>query len=969
MAKRHFKRTFVGNINNFQGGTNFTIDLEDVSIVVPAGATVEYARAIINFVRAWGSNNSNSEMVLQMAVNQNTLIQIQKGSGSWNTVRTYTSPGDAINLITTSALVNSGGGGQVECVLHVPDDISSYITGTDSYGIRITGLDVNTATQSNQKYVVQALIEVEFSIDDVAGSTELQTVDDNIDSILTDTSDMQPRVAAIEIDTDEIQGKLPTNEIMGSSTKADKDDEIDDIKTEVDKLFDADMGSPSGLTNGSFADRIMNKDGSQTYDESTDSLEAIRDRGDNAWAGTGATKEEIAQAVWEESIDGSHSGDEAGKVLYDVEQNVDDIKTETDEIPSIQTDLDNIEADTQNIQNRLPTTLTVSGNMRSSIEEKNAGVGLSSAEQTDVRSEADDALDFYDPPTRAEATADKDEIISEIDDNETKIDAIQTDVTSIESKVDIIDDNVDDIHAKTEAGTPSPTIPDKLDDIEDDTQDIQSKIGTPSGGDPTLFDEHDTTQSKVDAVQSSVDQIQNSTKTVVDVPKMAFRPESGSKTYRIHVLNYEIGGPGMEDFDSDPSIRIDYVSGGAIVAPTTMTKPGGTTGEYYYDWVVPPGQALGNAIVRVDASDNGSPVTFIRDCEIADEQTDEIQEILDDVNAIYDKTDAGTVSPTIPAQLDDIETKVDSAITAIMKVQDAPAVIRLEAPDIMNRPVFRGKLITEDGDPLPVGATEIEVNVSSLLQPAGFIRIDDEYIYYDGIEDNVLKNCLRGRLGSTPAEHDHWSDVYATYLHKFTLQVFPIEETNDGYMFSSAELFMYGGEEFSDLEYNEDLVHWAGGLYWLDIPITPLFASEEKMVIIYYTLNGFTRRIAKIVWLQDEPYSLEDSAESGGIGIGIGDYILDQDGWYDELGILHEWEDEYGGPVMDTAGNRLDDVIISAFPVDDESGETLWQPTPPMQTITTPLGLWNAALDAGTYTFTFVKDGKKFLEVNRTIGE
>lgn len=53
-----------------------------------------------------------------------------------------------------------------------------------------------------------------------------------------------------------------------------------------------------------------------------------------------------------------------------------------------------------------------------------------------IKSEADDALTDYDPPTRTEATADKDAIITEVDANETKIDALQTDSTAIKAKTD-----------------------------------------------------------------------------------------------------------------------------------------------------------------------------------------------------------------------------------------------------------------------------------------------------------------------------------------------------------------------------------------------------------------------------------------------------------------------------------------------------------------------------------------------------
>jgi len=46
----------------------------------------------------------------------------------------------------------------------------------------------------------------------------------------------ETQIDNIETDTNEIQGKLPTNKIMGSSDATDKDDEIDAIKAKTDNL-------------------------------------------------------------------------------------------------------------------------------------------------------------------------------------------------------------------------------------------------------------------------------------------------------------------------------------------------------------------------------------------------------------------------------------------------------------------------------------------------------------------------------------------------------------------------------------------------------------------------------------------------------------------------------------------------------------------------------------------------------------
>ena len=53
-----------------------------------------------------------------------------------------------------------------------------------------------------------------------------------------------------------------------------------------------------------------------------------------------------------------------------------------------------------------------------------------------INTECDTALTDYDPPTRTEATADKEAIITQVDANETKIDSVQTDTTAIKAKTD-----------------------------------------------------------------------------------------------------------------------------------------------------------------------------------------------------------------------------------------------------------------------------------------------------------------------------------------------------------------------------------------------------------------------------------------------------------------------------------------------------------------------------------------------------
>jgi hypothetical protein len=60
------------------------------------------------------------------------------------------------------------------------------------------------------------------------------------------SSASETQIDAIETDTNEIQGKLPTNKIMGSSVVTDKDDEIDAIKAKTD-LIPADPATETNV--------------------------------------------------------------------------------------------------------------------------------------------------------------------------------------------------------------------------------------------------------------------------------------------------------------------------------------------------------------------------------------------------------------------------------------------------------------------------------------------------------------------------------------------------------------------------------------------------------------------------------------------------------------------------------------------------------------------------------------------------
>jgi hypothetical protein len=85
-------------------------------------------------------------------------------------------------------------------------------------------------------------------------------------------------------------------ESLNTQAKADVNAEVDTSLVDArldDLVLNAAGGNP---TDGSFFDQIMNKSAGQTFDSTTDALEAIKD------LGSGATAGQIADAVWDEGL-------------------------------------------------------------------------------------------------------------------------------------------------------------------------------------------------------------------------------------------------------------------------------------------------------------------------------------------------------------------------------------------------------------------------------------------------------------------------------------------------------------------------------------------------------------------------------------------------------------------------------------------------------------------------------------------
>ena len=217
---------------------------------------------------------------------------------------------------------------------------------------------------------------------------------DQIDDILTDTSDMQPRVAAIEIDTNEIQGKLPDNYIMGSAVTTDKDDDIDAILVDT-----ADM-QPRVVAIETDTNEIQSKlptnniMGSSTKDNKDDEIDAIL-------TDTAAIQPLVDVAV---STRSSHTANNVRDAIL------------ADSTPFNGADVATILTDTNEVQTKLPTNNIMGSSVKTDKDDEIDAIKL-----------ATDNLPA-DPASETNVNA-----------NETKIDAIQVDVTAILADTNAID--------------------------------------------------------------------------------------------------------------------------------------------------------------------------------------------------------------------------------------------------------------------------------------------------------------------------------------------------------------------------------------------------------------------------------------------------------------------------------------------------------------------------------------------------
>jgi parallel beta-helix repeat protein len=155
--------------------------------------------------------------------------------------------------------------------------------------------------------------------------TAIKAKTDNLPADPADDSDIDAQLAAIKTDSAAILLDTGTDGVIVNdltvAAKALIQTEAEDalIAKDLDHIVKTTAGAEKP-TDGSYLDKIMNKNVSQTFDDTTDSLEAIRDNQ------AGADAAAIADAVWDETMTGHIDAGKAGAQIW---TDIDAILTDT----------------------------------------------------------------------------------------------------------------------------------------------------------------------------------------------------------------------------------------------------------------------------------------------------------------------------------------------------------------------------------------------------------------------------------------------------------------------------------------------------------------------------------------------------------------------------------------------------------------------------------------------------------------
>lgn len=502
-------------------------------------------------------------------------------------------------------------------------------------------------------------------------------------------------------------------------------------------------------------------------------------------------------------------------------------------------------------------------------------------------------------------------------------------------------------------------------DIATHDTDIKALIGTP------VADISTDIATNLAAITS----IQNNTMFTSAIPESMQKPDSSNRAFRWTANLYDSDGNMEDPANSEILVRVLQADGTEITAnmykevglsnlldnaTDQVNFPSGSgwramerlgVGQYDLFYKVAHDETEEALTVEFGWDEGGSILKQSRSTEVADTKGD-LEDIQTKVDAIHVKTDAGTPSPTIPAQI----TTHDTDIKALQRVQ--------ACPDLMYVPSGRTQIDLEGG--ITAIATEIPVLLSDNLLSAGIVKIESEYVIYTGISAGSLTGCTRGTYGTSNVAHA--DDVVISQSLLFPIRL--VIRDNEGNMLVPDSIPTIEVEDWNE---TQELAPTAmtlksTGIYGYNYIIDYGEIAENKLFKFVTVIDAITAQHRHEVVVIDQPASSQELLEY--VGMGDGKYSLDQDGWYDVDGVKTAWTDVAVGYVRDAdTGAPLYRAYVTAYPI--INGETRYSGRPTGQAKTRSNGTWVMKLPVGTYTFVIEKDGFRIVGggvVERTVG-
>lgn len=158
----------------------------------------------------------------------------------------------------------------------------------------------------------------------------LTTIDTVVDAILVDTAEIGAAGAGLT--------GIPWNAAWDAEVQSEVNDGL--VALGLDHLVSASVAGTDVTDNSIFA-RLVSSSATADWDtfvQTTDSLQAIRDRGDAAWAGGGGapTAAEVADAVWDEAQSGHTTAGTFGEMATEVASILADTnELQSDDVPGL----------------------------------------------------------------------------------------------------------------------------------------------------------------------------------------------------------------------------------------------------------------------------------------------------------------------------------------------------------------------------------------------------------------------------------------------------------------------------------------------------------------------------------------------------------------------------------------------------------------------------------------------------------